>query len=285
MVVKNVDIAVLVEDTKSSAKPHLQAKHGLAFFIKAKTDNSEVTIMMDTGPSSDQLLHNANAMDINLQKTDIITLSHGHYDHTGGLIRAIKQMKKDVPVIAHPKIFDPKLKMKPHLKFIGTLCKPSTIESTGGVPLLAAGPVKITNGIMTTGEVQRTTAFEKIRGFWTVHNGSFVEDLMLDDQALLINVENKGVVVVAGCAHSGIINTIKHAQDITETSRIYAILGGFHLINADDERIQATVEELKKLNPKFIGPCHCTGAKATKKIAETFGDRCRPLHTGDIVKL
>jgi 7,8-dihydropterin-6-yl-methyl-4-(beta-D-ribofuranosyl)aminobenzene 5'-phosphate synthase len=194
-------------------------------------------------------------------------------------------MKKGVPVIAHPKIFDPKLKMKPHLKFIGTPCKPSDIEFAGGVPLLAAGPVQIANGITTTGEVQRTTAFEKVRGFWTVYNGSFVEDIMLDDQDLLINLENKGLVVVAGCAHSGIINAIKHAQNITETNRVYAVLGGFHLMNANNERIQATVEELKKLDPHFIGPCHCTGVKATKIVIEALGDRCRPLHTGDIIKL
>lgn len=285
MVVKDAEITVLIEDSKSSAKPHLQVKHGLAFFVKARIDDNEVTIMMDTGPSSDLLLHNADKMDVNLQKTDLVMLSHGHYDHTGGLIGALKQMQKGVPVIAHPKIFDPKLKIMPHLKFIGTSCKPSDIESAGGVPLLAIDPVKIADGITTTGEVQRTTAFEGFRGFWTVHNRKFIEDFMLEDQALIIDVENKGLVVISGCAHSGIINTINHAQNITETSRIYAVLGGFHLINADDERIQATVDEFKKLDLKFIGPCHCTGTKATKKIAEAFGDLCRPLHTGDTVKL
>ena len=284
MVVKKVEIAVLIVDS-SLVKSELKSKHGLAFFIQAKIDDKEVTIIMDTGPSSDQLLHNADKMGINLQKTDIVTLSHGHYDHTGGLIGTLKKIKKRVLVIAYPKIFDPKLKIMPHLKFIGTPCKPSDIESAGGVPLLTIDPVKIVNGITTTGEVQRTTAFERIGGFLTVHNRRLIEDIMLDDQGLIINLESKGLVVIAGCAHSGIINTIKHAQNITEINRVYAVLGGFHLINADDERIQATVDELKKLDPKFIGPCHCTGTKATKKIAEAFGDRCRPLHTGDIVKL
>ena len=211
MAVKKVEIVVLILDS-SLVESKLKSKHGLAFFIEAKIGDKEVTIMLDTGPSSDHLLRNADKMDINLQKIDIVTISHGHYDHTGGLIGTLKKIEKRVLVIAHPKIFDPKLKIMPHLRFIGTPCKPSDIESAGGVPILVTDPVKIANGITTTGEVPRTTAFERIRGFLTVHNRRLVEDFMLDDQALIIDVENKGLVVVAGCAHSGIINTIKHAQ-------------------------------------------------------------------------
>jgi len=285
MAVKNVQITVLIEDTKSNAKPKLQAKHGLSFFIKAKIDDSEVTVMLDTGPSSSILLHNVEKLGVNLEDVDVVALSHGHYDHTGGLIEALKQMKKRVPVIGHPTVFDPKLSMMPHLRLIGAPFKRSDVESVGGVPLLATGPVKIADGITTTGEVPRTTAFENVRGFWTVKDRSFVDDLMLDDQSLVIDVEDKGLIVVAGCAHSGIINTIKYAQKITGNSRVYAVLGGFHLISADDKRIQATADELEKFSPAFIGPCHCTGKKAIKKITELFGDRCRPLHTGDVIEL
>ena len=96
--------------------------------------------------------------------------------------------------------------------------------------------------------------------------------------------QDKGLIVVAGCAHAGIINTIKHAQKITGNSKVHAVLGGFHLINADDNRIQATVTELKKLDPKLVGPCHCTGKKAIKKIAEAFGDHYQPLHSGDSIE-
>lgn len=284
MVVKNVQITILIEDSISSAKPNLKAKHGLAYFIKTKTDDGNVTIMMDTGPTPEILLHNVDAMGIKLQNVDVIALSHGHYDHTGGLIEALKQMKKRVPVIAHPSLFGPKLKIMPHLKFIGAPFNSSQVESVGGVPLLASNPVKIVEGITTTGEVPRTTAFEKVRGFWTVHHRKFVDDLILDDQSLVIDVEKKGLVVVSGCAHSGIINTIKHAQEITKNNKVHAVLGGFHLANADDKKIQATVDELKKISPKFIGPCHCTGKKAIKNFAKTFGDRCRSLHTGNVIE-
>ena len=194
-------------------------------------------------------------------------------------------MEKGVPVVAHPKIFDPKFKVKPGLKFIGASFKLSDVEAAGGIPLLVASPVKIAEGIMTTGEVERKVTFEKVEGFWTVDDGRFVEDILLDDQSLIINIEGRGLVVVAGCAHSGIINTIKHAQKITETDRVYAVLGGFHLAKADDKRIQATVNELMKLDLNFIGPCHCTGSKAVNQLAEAFGVCCRRLHTGDIVRL
>jgi 7,8-dihydropterin-6-yl-methyl-4-(beta-D-ribofuranosyl)aminobenzene 5'-phosphate synthase len=284
MTVKNVQITVLIEDTKSSAKPKLKAKHGIAFFIKAKICDNEVTIMMDTGPNPEALLHNVDAMGVNLEDVDVIALSHGHYDHTGGLIEALKRMKKRVPVIGHPTIFEPKLSLTPHLRLIGAPFRVSDVEAVGGVPLLVADPVKIADGIATTGEVPRITAFESVRGFWTVHNGRFIEDKMLDDQSLIIDVEGKGLVVVAGCAHAGIINTIKYAQKITGNSRVYAVLGGFHLWNAENKRIQATADELEKLDLEFVGPCHCTGKKAIKKIAETFGDRCHPPHAGDIIE-
>jgi len=284
MAAKNVQITVLIEDSKSTAKPHLKSKHGLSFFIKAKIGDDEVTVLMDTGASPEALLHNVDAIGVNFEDVDAIALSHGHYDHTGGLLEALKRMKKRVPVIAHPTVFEPKLSLMPHLRLIGAPFTVSDVESAGGVPLFASDPVKIADGITTTGEVPRITAFESVRDVWNIHNRKFVEDKMLDDQSLVMDVEGKGLVVVSGCAHAGIINTIKYAQKITGNRRVHAVLGGFHLGNAENERIQATLDELEKLDLKFVGPCHCTGKKATKRFAESFGDRCQPLHTGDIVE-
>ena len=212
-------------------------------------------------------------------------LSHGHYDHVGGLIGLLKCIGKQVPVVVHPKIFNPKFKVKPVLMFRGVSFTPSDVEMAGGVLLYAENPVTIAQGITTTGEVERTLAYESVEGFWTVDNGRFVKDVMPDDQALVINIEGKGLVVVTGCAHSGVVNTIRHAKKITETNKVYAILGGFHLADADDDRIETTIRELEKLNLKFIGPCHCTGSKVVKKFKEAFGDRCNPIQTGDIVEL
>jgi 7,8-dihydropterin-6-yl-methyl-4-(beta-D-ribofuranosyl)aminobenzene 5'-phosphate synthase len=283
MAVKNVQITVLIEDSNSIAKPKLKSKHGLSFYVQAMIGDEKVTVLMDAGPSSDVLLYNVAALGVKLEDIDVVVLSHGHYDHTGGLVEALKRMKKRVPVIGHPRVFDPKFNLMPHLRFTGAPFKLSDIESAGGVPLLVTNPVKIAEGITTTGEVPRKTGFEGISGFWIVHNRSFVDDVMLDDQALVVDVEGKGMVVLSACAHSGIINTIKYAQKITGNSRIYAVLGGFHLGNADTKEIQSTVDELESLEPAFVGPCHCTGKKATKKFANTFKDRCLPLHAGDVI--
>ena len=282
--VTNVQISVLIEDSKSSTKPQFRKKHGLAFFIQARIGDDKVTLLMDTGPSPEVLLFNADKMGLSMEDVNVIVLSHGHYDHTGALYETLKQIKKRVPIIAHPKVFEPKLAIMPYMRLIGAPVTISDLESAGGVPVLVSDPVKIADGIMTTGEVPRISAFEKVKGLWTVHNQRFIEDKMDDDQSLIIEIEDKGLVVVSGCAHAGIINTIIHAQKIAGNRRVHAVLGGFHLWNSDNTSLQATVGELKKLNPKFLGPCHCTGKKAVKKIAEAFGDRYHPIHSGDSIK-
>lgn len=285
MLVDKVKLTVLVEDSVDMDKPSLLAKHGVSFFVEAETGDVKVTTLMDVGPSSDVVIHNVDEMGIDLRKTDAILLSHGHYDHVGSLIEMLKRIEKPVPVIAHPNIFNPKFKVKPCLRFIGASFKPPDVEAAGGVLLYASNPVTIAEGIIASGEIERRLAFEKVKGFWTVGGGRFVEDTLLDDQALIIHVKNKGLVVVAGCAHSGIINTIRHAQKVIGTDRVFAVLGGFHLAKADDKRNQATLNELIKLDLKFVGPCYCTGQKTVNRLSEAFGDHCHSLRTGDVVEL
>jgi len=285
MFVKNVQITILVEDSENPSEPHLKSKHGLSLLINAEIGKETVTILMDTGPSPDVLFDNADVLGVNLEDVDVIVLSHGHYDHTGGLLQALKCTKKRVPVIGHPQVLEPKFSLKPHLRSIGAHLNRFDVESAGGVPVFSLDPVKIADGITTTGQVPRTTPFEEVDGFWTVQNNRFVEDSVLDDQSLVINSAGKGLIIVAGCAHAGIINTVKYAQSLTGEKRVYAVLGGFHLVSADNTRIHLTVNELKKLNSRFVGPCHCTGKKAVKEIAEAFGNRCHTLCTGDVIKL
>ena len=284
MTVQNLKITVLIENTVRSSKPHLKSKHGLSFFLEAKIDDNNLTMLMDTGPSPAELQNNADTLNIKLEDVDAVILSHGHYDHTGGLIETLKRFKKQIPVIGHPNLFDAKLKVKPQLKIIGSPFKRSEIESLGGVPLMATNPIRIAPGIITTGEIPRITEFESVIDFWTIRSNQFIKDLMLDDQSLVINVEDKGLVILTGCAHSGIINTIRYAQKITGKNRVYAVLGGFHLMNIDDKILQLTVDALKDFDLSFIGPCHCTGKKAIKNINEVYGEQCVPLHTGDSVE-
>lgn len=284
MAVNSVQITVLMEDNKNLDAPQLKNRHGLSFFIQAKIGDNQVTVLMDTGPSSEALLHNVDSLGVNMDAVDVIVLSHGHYDHTGGLLEALKRIKSRVPVVGHPTVFEPKFALMPHLRLIGAPFKAADVESVGGVPVFASNPVTLADGITATGEVPRNTSFENVRGFWTTQNGKLVDDVILDDQSLVIDVEGKGLVVVAGCAHAGIVNTVKYAQKITGNSRVYAVLGGFHLWGADDKRISATIDELKKLDVKYVAPCHCTGKTAVKKFAEAFGDLYHPIRIGETIK-
>ena len=146
-------------------------------------------------------------------------------------------------------------------------------------------PVALAEDISTSGELERVTTFEGVEGFWTIDKGMFVKDEMVDDLALFIRIQDKGLAVITGCTHAGIINTIRHAQKVMKTDKVYAIVGGLHLIQANNERLETTISELTKLDPMMICPCHCTGFKATKRLTEAFGDRCIPLRTGDILRL
>ena len=284
--VRSLRLSVVVEDSVSMENPNLVAKHGLSFLIEAETkDSKRLTLMMDTGPSPDIMLHNMESMDINPQNIDLIVLSHGHYDHTGGLLEVLGKIGRQTLVVAHPKIFDLKLRNKPILRLIGSPFGFSDVERAGGVMLCARNPVAIGEGIVTSGEIAHETPLERVEEFWTVDGGLFVDDAIVDDQALLVNLENKGLAVITGCAHAGIINTIRHAQKVMGIDKVYAVIGGFHLAHADDERIAATIRELVGLNPMIIRPCHCTGFKAVRQLIEAFGDRCLPLRTGDILRL
>ena len=283
--VEKLKLTVLVDDAKNPLKSELQAKHGLSIYLEAREKNEEITVLMDTGPSPEIIVHNADAMSVDLNKINAILLSHGHYDHAGGLIGVLRRIDEPITVIAHPQVFDPKFVYRPHIKYAGPSFHQQEIEAAGGVLLLAKNPVKILDGIMSSGEVERGTAFEEVEGFWKVNDELFIKDVMLDDQSLIVNIGEKGLVIIAGCAHSGIINTVRQALRISGVSRVYAVLGGFHLKNVDDKRIDTTIEELLRLKPSIVGPCHCTGSKAVRRLTETFDERCRPLRVGEILEI
>jgi 7,8-dihydropterin-6-yl-methyl-4-(beta-D-ribofuranosyl)aminobenzene 5'-phosphate synthase len=282
--VDGVRLTVLADDSRNPIRPELTAKHGLSLYIELHSGKRVMNLLMDTGQSADIVLQNSKILNIDLKKVDSIVLSHGHYDHTGGLLGILKNIDKKVLVLAHPNALEPKLVLKQkHLKKAGIPFQVSELEKSDATLSLKRGPTSLSPGVLVSGEIKRVTAFERVKGFKTIKGRKVVNDRMPDDQALFIMVKGKGLIVVTGCAHAGLINTVKQARRMTRFSKVHAIIGGFHLASASAEIVKATIEELQKTGPKSVMPCHCTGKKTISKFVETFGERCKQLRTGDTV--
>jgi len=283
--VKGLRLTVVVENSASLNNPQIWAQHGLCLHLEADLGAQRMNLLLDTGASSEVTLHNIDIMGIDICQTDFIILSHGHYDHTGGLMGVLARVGHRTLVLSHPEISRPKLKTRPFLKFIGLPFTIQDVESVGAVMLYSRGSTKLADGVFTTGEILRDTSFEKVEGFRTLEEGELVNDAMMDDQAMVVDIEEKGLVVITGCAHSGIVNIVRQVQRLSGVQEVYAIMGGFHLQGASEERMETMVDELMKLDPQVLRPGHCTGIKAVCRLKQAFGDRCEPLAAGDVIAL
>jgi len=243
---------------------------GLSILIETEGQN----ILLDTGQSI-SASHNADILGIDLSKINKIVLSHGHYDHTGGLRQILRRMRREIEIIAHPDVWAVKYSCREEQedKYIGIPFHRQTLENLGARFNLTPEPVRITDSIMTTGEVPMVTEYEEIEPYLVVkQDGDFIPDKLLDDQAIIINTE-PGLVVVLGCAHRGIVNTLYHARELTGAKAIHTVLGGCHLMDASEERIRLTLAALKELGVQRLGVSHCTGLPASAIMAQEFGDK------------
>jgi len=245
------------------------AEWGLSFLV----ETGGINILFDTGQSF-SVCHNATQMGIDLKMVDKIVLSHGHFDHTGGLKQVLRSIGRETEVIAHPDIWEAKFSHREEeTRYIGIPFHRHTLESAGARFKLSREPVRIADNIMTTGEIPMVTEYETIEPRLQVKEGNlFRPDRLLDDQALIITT-GAGLVVILGCAHHGVINTLYHAQKLTGVKAIYGVYGGSHLINATEERIWLTIAALKELDVQHLGLGHCTGLGASAIMAMEFGDR------------
>jgi 7,8-dihydropterin-6-yl-methyl-4-(beta-D-ribofuranosyl)aminobenzene 5'-phosphate synthase len=257
------------------------AEWGLSILV----ETDEVNVLLDTGQSI-STAYNADILGIDLSRIDRIVLSHGHFDHTGGLRQVLRKMGKKVEIIAHPDIWEVKYSRREGKdRYIGIPFLRQELEGLGASFNLTTKPVRITNNIMTTGEIPMVTDFEEIDPELVIkENNGWQPDKLLDDQALVISTE-PGLIVILGCAHRGIINTLYHAQQLTGVKQVYAILGGCHLFSASQERIQSTITALKELGVQKLGVSHCTGLPAAAIMAQEFGDRFFFNNAGTTINL
>jgi len=254
---------------------------GLSILVETE----KLNILFDTGKSI-SASHNADTLGIDLSQIDKIVLSHGHFDHTGGLRQILRRMRKEIEIIAHPDMWQAKYATREgEERYIGIPFHRQTLESLGAKFNLTTESVRLTGNIMTTGEIPMVTDYEEIEPYLVVKEGDdFKRDMLLDDQALIINTE-PGLVVILGCAHRGIINTLYHAQQLTGVKTIDTVLGGCHLMDASEERVWLTIAALKELGVQRLGVCHCTGLPASAIMAQQFGDKFFFNNAGTVLSL
>ncbi len=241
------------------------AEWGLSILVEV----DEMKILMDTGLSF-SAVYNAQLTGVDLTTIDRIVLSHGHGDHTGGLREVIRR-RGSVDVIAHPDIWASKYTHRDgQEQFIGVPFSREELEGRGARFMLTREPVHINDRIMTTGEVPMLTSYEEIENnLFTKEDGTLAPDKLADDLALIIDTDF-GLVVILGCAHRGIVNTLRHAQKLTGKELVYAAIGGTHLFRASDERIEQTIADLKEMGIQRLGVSHCTGFNASARLSQEF---------------
>ena len=285
---KRLKITVIAEDSVGYDTPYL-GQHGISFLLTAEREGVVRNILVDVAQDSAALIENINRMQIAISCIDAVVLTHCHYDHTRGVAKILREIGgKDIPVITHPDIFRTHFISDPYLMSIGIMDgdRREDIESSGGILYLARNALEIMPALISTGEVERITDFEKIgMSLFTIENGQVKGDLMKDDISVVANVRGKGLVIVTGCSHAGIVNIIQQSIKLTGTKKIHGIIGGFHLIEASEERIQKTALALKKFNPDWVCAGHCTGFRAQVELYNTFKEQFSPLHTGMIVEV
>jgi len=276
--IEQLRMTVLSENT--AGRPDLLAEHGLAFWIEADGRH----ILFDTGQGF-VLAHNAKTLGVDLGATDVLVLSHGHFDHTGGMLVARESFRQTTAYL-HPLALQSKFGKRAEGAGVAVgspISDMDTIRSHLRDVVLTEAPTQLFEGVWLTGQIPRSNDFEDTGGPFYLDKACSMPDPLLDDQAMYVQTP-KGLVVFLGCAHAGVVNTVEYIAELTGAEHLHAVLGGMHLIRASEERMARTVEALARRDVKILGPAHCTGQAATLRLWQEFPGQCIACVAGTSVE-
>ena len=313
-----IEVQVLVDnvtDTLSSAPPFVTrewpalirkgmrriagaglccANHGLSLVVRAFTGQREHVVLFDAGPVDYAVEHNGSRLGIDFGAIEAVVLSHGHWDHAGGLLKAYELMRtaapqRRAPIYLHPGMFAERAMRTPDGGILPVAQVPTCEELTqaGAAPNVTDAPqLLLDDTFYVSGEIPRLTSYEVglVNQVRRTANGDWEPDpLIMDERFLAVSVKGKGVIVFTACSHAGVVNVLTHARDCLPDQKLYAVMGGFHLSGETEHCIPETVRDIAGFGLSVIAPGHCTGWRALNKLVQTVGeDVVAPLAVGKI---
>jgi 7,8-dihydropterin-6-yl-methyl-4-(beta-D-ribofuranosyl)aminobenzene 5'-phosphate synthase len=283
---EKITVTSIIDNYSESTRPNykianrtsgnLYAEHGLACHIETVVDGRSHSLLFDFGRTFQGYNSNINTLKLDFDKVEALALSHGHNDHWGGFVEVLKsrgkRLSERIPLYLGEEAFAVRGQGQ---RVAHRPPKREDIESLGLVKIVEIeNPTPIAAGAYLTGRIEKVTDYEKVDpGRWLEIGDKREPETFIGEQSVVLNMNGKGLVVITGCGHVGIVNTVKHAQKITGIKKVHAVMGGFHLTGAKDEVIKQTVADIKAMAPDYVVPMHCTGFEATGLFAKEMPDQ------------
>jgi 7,8-dihydropterin-6-yl-methyl-4-(beta-D-ribofuranosyl)aminobenzene 5'-phosphate synthase len=269
------------------------ANHGLSLVIRATGAGSEHVVLFDAGPVDYAVEHNGTRLGIDFGAIETAVLSHGHWDHGGGLLKAFELMQRAapraVPIYLHPGMFAERGQRQPDggVLPMALLPTPDEVAAAGAAPVVTDQPQHFLDGMFyLSGEIPRVTPYETGLQNHVRRNASGdweADPLLMDERFLAVAVKGKGVVVFTACSHAGVVNVLTHARDCFPDQKLHCVMGGFHLSGETERLIPETVRDIAEFGLDVIAPGHCTGWRALNRLVQACGeDIVAPLAVGKI---
>jgi 7,8-dihydropterin-6-yl-methyl-4-(beta-D-ribofuranosyl)aminobenzene 5'-phosphate synthase len=276
----DVKIALRPSGGKTVVDAAMHAEHGLAYHVEVTVEGRQHAFLFDFGTQAPGVLRNMAFLGLDLRHIEAMAISHDHWDHEAAFVDLMRAHRDDfahaIPLYVGERFFDGTYALRPtgKVEALSVLGR-DEIESLGVVRIVEVKePTPIVPGAYLTGPIARTTAYETVPAkFLARHSDGFVQEDFAGEQAIVMNVGAKGLVVLTACAHRGVVNTIRHAQRMTGVDNVHAIIGGTHLTGAAPDVIAKTIDDLKALRPDYIVPTHCTGFGAMAAFAREMPEQ------------